>query len=120
MMDGKYLAQSYIFRGGVTQHEISALTAKTPDDFVEYLKEGKAGLMNSIIEKPPSNIQGSCTLVSNTTSSKAVFQRQSAQFAKMYRRRAFVHSYKAEKGFDEMELQESDKNVRDLITEYRV
>jgi len=118
MTDGKYLAQSYIFRGGgMTQNEISAAIAKTPDDFVEYLKEGKAGLTNSIIEKPPSNIQRSCTMVSNTTSSKDVFQDISAQFAKMYKRKAFVHWYKDE-GMDEMEFQEADKSVRDLITQY--
>jgi len=117
MKQGKYLAQLYLFRGGVTENEVSAHTAKTPDDFVEYLKEGKAGLMNSSIEKPPSNIQRSCTMVSNTTSSKAVFQRISAQFGKMYKRKAFLHWYKDE-GMDEMEFQEADKNVRDLITLY--
>ena len=47
-----------------------------------------------------------------------VFQRISAQFAKMYKRKAFLHWYKGE-GMDEMEFQEADKNVRDLITEYQ-
>merc|ERR1712115_421144 len=58
------------------------------------------------------------TFVANTTAIKGVFQRISAQFAKMYKRKAFLHWYKGE-GMDEMEFQEADKNVRDLITEYQ-
>merc|ERR1712084_183256 len=58
------------------------------------------------------------TFVANTTAIRGVFQRISAQFAKMYRRKAFLHWYKGE-GMDEMEFQEADKNVRDLITEYQ-
>merc|ERR1712154_150643 len=61
---------------------------------------------------------GSATFVANTTAIKGVFQRISAQFAKMYKRKAFLHWYKGE-GMDEMEFQEADKNVRDLITEYQ-
>merc|ERR1712004_492317 len=60
----------------------------------------------------------SATFVANTTAIKGVFQRISAQFAKMYKRKAFLHWYKGE-GMDEMEFQEADKNVRDLITEYQ-
>merc|ERR1712110_631045 len=63
-----------------------------------------------------SEISG--TFVANTTAIKGVFQRISAQFAKMYKRKAFLHWYKGE-GMDEMEFQEADKNVRDLITEYQ-
>merc|ERR1712053_67674 len=62
--------------------------------------------------------ESSCTFVANTTAIKGVFQRISAQFAKMYKRKAFLHWYKGE-GMDEMEFQEADKNVRDLITEYQ-
>merc|ERR1711923_152908 len=61
---------------------------------------------------------GGATFVANTTAIKGVFQRISAQFAKMYKRKAFLHWYKGE-GMDEMEFQEADKNVRDLITEYQ-
>merc|ERR1719192_152207 len=60
----------------------------------------------------------SATFIANTTALKGVFQRISAQFAKMYKRKAFLHWYKGE-GMDEMEFQEADKNVRDLITEYQ-
>jgi len=36
----------------------------------------------------------------------------------MFKRKAFLHWYKGE-GMDEMEFQESDKNLRDLVTEYQ-
>ena len=58
------------------------------------------------------------TFVANTTAVKEVFTRIAAQFAKLYKRKAFLHWYKGE-GMDEMEFQEADKNVRDLVTEYQ-
>merc|ERR1712007_74679 len=70
------------------------------------------------IAVPPEGSEISGTFVANTTAIKGVFQRISAQFAKMYKRKAFLHWYKGE-GMDEMEFQEADKNVRDLITEYQ-
>ena len=57
-------------------------------------------------------------MVANTTAMKGVFERISAQFAKLYKRKAFLHWYKGE-GMNEMEFHEADKNVRDLITEYQ-
>eukprot|EP01084_Bolivina_argentea_P086730 156734_1 len=77
----------------------------------------------SICSIPPLNTSKSATLIANTTSIKNVFQRISAQFAKMYKKKAFLHSYFYSGynwiGMDEMEFQEADKNVRDLITEYQ-
>merc|ERR1712156_243793 len=92
--DGKYLTASCGYRGAIATNEvddeIAKIQAKMADDFVTWI---------------PNNI-------------KCVFQRISAQFAKMYKRKAFLHWYKGE-GMDEMEFQEADKNVRDLITEYQ-
>merc|ERR1712129_481511 len=75
-------------------------------------------MKTSVISVPPEGSEISGTFVANTTAIKGVFQRISAQFAKMYKRKAFLHWYKGE-GMDEMEFQEADKNVRDLITEYQ-
>merc|ERR1712083_832275 len=75
-------------------------------------------IKSAIINVPPEGTAMSGTFVANTTAIKGVFQRISAQFAKMYKRKAFLHWYKGE-GMDEMEFQEADKNVRDLITEYQ-
>merc|ERR1712154_327658 len=75
-------------------------------------------IKSSVITVPPEGSDISGTFVANTTAIKGVFQRISAQFAKMYKKKAFLHWYKGE-GMDEMEFQEADKNVRDLITEYQ-
>merc|ERR1712115_321486 len=85
------------------------------DDFVTWIPNN---IKSSLIEIPPEGTEMSGTFVANTTAIKGVFQRISAQFAKMYKRKAFLHWYKGE-GMDEMEFQEADKNVRDLITEYQ-
>eukprot|EP01083_Nonionella_stella_P036275 98990_1 len=58
------------------------------------------------------------TTVSNTTSSKPVYQRICAQFARSFKRKAYLHCYITE-GMDQMEFVEADKNMRDLITEYQ-
>merc|ERR1711952_136406 len=85
------------------------------DDFVTWIPNN---IKSSIIAVPPEGTDMSSTFVANTWAIKGVFQRISAQFAKMYKRKAFLHWYKGE-GMDEMEFQEADKNVRDLITEYQ-
>jgi len=95
--------------------EIAKIQAKMADDFVTWIPNN---IKSAIINVPPQDTEMSATFVANTTAIKGVFQRISAQFAKMYKRKAFLHWYKGE-GMDEMEFQEADKNVRDLITEYQ-
>merc|ERR1712111_38855 len=95
--------------------EIAKIQAKMTDDFVTWIPNN---IKSAIITVPPEGTAMSATFVANTTAIKGVFQRISAQFAKMYKRKAFLHWYKGE-GMDEMEFQEADKNVRDLITEYQ-
>ena len=66
---------------------------------------------------PWGSTKRSGTLIASTTAIKTVFERISAQFAALYKRKAFLHWYKGE-GFDEMEFQEADHNMSDLIAEY--
>merc|ERR1711997_927672 len=117
--DGKYLTASCAYRGPIASQEvddeIAKIQAKMADDFVSWIPNN---IKSSIIDVPPEGTQMSGTFVANTTAIKGVFQRISAQFAKMYKRKAFLHWYKGG-GMDEMEFQEADKNVRDLITEYQ-
>jgi len=117
--DGKYLTASCGYRGAIATQEvddeISKIQAKMQDDFVTWIPNN---IKSGIISVPPEGTAMSGTFVANTTAIKGVFQRISAQFAKMYKRKAFLHWYKGE-GMDEMEFQEADKNVRDLITEYQ-
>jgi len=117
--DGKYLTASCGYRGAIATQEvddeIAKIQAKMADDFVSWIPNN---IKSGIITVPPEGCNMSATFVANTTAIKGVFQRVSAQFAKMYKRKAFLHWYKGE-GMDEMEFQEADKNVRDLITEYQ-
>jgi len=117
--DGKYLTASCGYRGSIATQEvddeIAKIQAKMADDFVTWIPNN---IKSAIITVPPEGCEMSATFVANTTAIKGVFQRISAQFAKMYKRKAFLHWYKGE-GMDEMEFQEADKNVRDLITEYQ-
>merc|ERR1712025_1338253 len=117
--DGRYLTASCAYRGAMAtsevDDEIAKIQAKMADDFVSWIHNN---IKSSIITVPPEGTDMSGTFVANTTAIKGVFQRISAQFAKMYKRKAFLHWYKGE-GMDEMEFQEADKNVRDLITEYQ-
>merc|ERR1712062_200064 len=117
--DGKYLTASCGYRGAIATQEvddeIAKIQAKMADDFVSWIPNN---IKSAIITVPPEGTAMSATFVANTTAIKGAFQRISAQFAKMYKRKAFLHWYKGE-GMDEMEFQEADKNVRDLITEYQ-
>jgi tubulin beta len=117
--DGKYMAASLTFRGGMSTQEVDEqlekLNGKNADDFVEWIPNN---LKSGIVEMPPRTSTMSVTFVANTTALKGIFQRLATQFGAMYRRKAFLHWYKGE-GMDEMEFQEADKNVRDLITEYQ-
>merc|ERR1712173_557805 len=117
--DGKYLTASCGYRGNIATQEvddeIAKIQSKMADDFVSWIPNN---IKSAIITVPPEGTSMSATFVANTTAIKGVFQRISAQFAKMYKRKAFLHWYKGE-GMDEMEFQEADKNVRDLITEYQ-
>merc|ERR1739842_244561 len=117
--DGKYLTASCGYRGPLATQEIddevAKIQQKMADDFVSWIPNN---IKSSVITVPPEGSDISGTFVANTTAIKGVFQRISAQFAKMYKRKAFLHWYKGE-GMDDMEFQEADKNVRDLITEYQ-
>jgi tubulin beta len=117
--DGKFLAASFCFRGGMNTADVDEnmdkLQNKQADDFVEWIPNN---IKSSIVETPPVTSTMSATFIANTTALKGIFQRLATQFGAMYRRKAFLHWYKGE-GMDEMEFQEADKNVRDLITEYQ-
>jgi len=116
--DGKYLTASCMYRGPLATEEVDRQVAsvqeKYADDFVEWIPNN---IKTSMINTPPIDAPMSATFVANTTAIKSVFQRIAAQFASMYKRKAFLHWYKGE-GMDEMEFQEADANVRDLVSEY--
>jgi len=83
---GKYLSASCTYRGNLATQEVddevAKVQAKMNDDFVTWIPNN---INSSIISVPPNDVKMSATFVSNTTAIKGVFQRISAQFAKMYR-----------------------------------
>jgi tubulin beta len=118
--DGKYLSASLAYRGeNIPSQEVDNIVKnvleKMAEDFVNWIPNN---IKSSIINVPPEDTLMSGSFVANTTAIKGVFQRISSAFARMYKRKAFLHWYKGE-GMDEMEFEESDKNVRDLVTEYQ-
>ena len=102
--DGKHLTASCGYRGNLATQEVddevAKIQQKMSDDFVTWIPNN---IKSSIITVPPTDTKMSATFVSNTTAIKGVFQRISAQFAKMCKRKAFLHWYKG-KGMDEMEF----------------
>jgi len=106
---GKYLTASAVFRGELISTKevdlsMSAAQLKHSANFVEWIPSKVAPL--------------SATFIANSTSIQALFQRVGAQFAAMFKRKAFVHWYTAE-GMEEMEFTEAESNMHDIINEYQ-
>merc|ERR1712026_358711 len=87
-MGGKYLTASCGYRGAIATNEvddeIAKIQAKMADGFVSWIPNN---IKSAIINVPPEGTEMSATFVANTTAIKGVFQRISAQFAKMYKRK---------------------------------
>ena len=117
--DGKYMAASCAYRGRIAMwevdEEVAETQAKLEDDFISWIPDN---IKFSVITVPAEGSESNGTFVANTTAIKSVFERISYQFAKMYQKKAFLHSY-TDEGMDEKEFQEADWNVRGLITEYQ-
>eukprot|EP00483_Globobulimina_turgida_P013601 UN13626 len=118
--DGKHLNMAICYRGSdetaIDKMDAYILTIqqRMADDFVTWI--------------PGINVQSSfiydgdnfaykqytplvSTVIASTTAIKSVFQRLCVQFAKIYKRKGYLHWYKGD-GMDEMEFQEADKNCR--------
>ena len=93
--DGKYLSASCGYRGNLATQEVDDQIAKVQqkmsDNFVTYIPNN---IKLSIITVPPQDTPLSCTFVANNTALKSIFPRISAQFAKLNKRKAFLHWYK--------------------------
>jgi len=116
---GKYLTASAVFRGGISTKDVdttmTALQTKNSSYFVEWIPNN---IKVSYCDIPPLGQTMSSTFIANSTSIKALFQRFSAQFTAMFRRKAFVHWYVGE-GMEELEFSEAEANMKDLIQEYQ-
>jgi len=67
----------------------------------------------------PRGLRMCATFIGNTTAiADGPLRRVRAQFADMYRRRAFVHWYHGE-GMDDAEFQQAESTLADLHDEYQ-
>jgi hypothetical protein len=66
--------------------------------------------MSSVCDVPPVGVKQAATFIGNSTAIQELFKRSHAQFAAMYRRKAFLHWYLGE-GMDEMEFSEAESNM---------
>eukprot|EP01083_Nonionella_stella_P018060 50511_1 len=84
--DGTYLTASCADRGPMAKQdlddEVAKIQQKMADDLVTWIPNY---IKSSSIFVPPEGCSMSGTFVANTTSIKGVFQRNSAQNAKMYK-----------------------------------
>nr|ANN11958.1 beta-tubulin [Puccinia helianthi] len=117
---GKYLTAATIFRGSnVSSRDVEnamvAVQEKNSDFFVEWIPNS---VMTSLCQVPPHGMRMAATFIGNSTAQQELFKRTQAQYAAMFRRRAFLHWYTNE-GMDEMEFTEAESNLIDLIAEYQ-
>ena len=126
LVHGKVLTMTHTYRGNdenaleeMSQY-ILTLQNKKPDEFLTWIP--KINVQSAFVYDGNNHCYDKftpviCNSIIGSTAMKEIFRRMSAEFAKSYRRKAYLHWYKYE-GMDEMEFQEADKNVRDLVTEY--
>ena len=77
-----------------------------------------ANLKMAVCDAPKPGFEKSASVIANNTSIQELFSKLDEQFEAMYRRKAFLHWYSNE-GMDEKEFEEANKNMRDLIQEYK-
>lgn len=99
---GKYMTTSIAYRGKLQSSEVEREAFEYQDRhsalFVPWVPTSN---MTTLCAVPPLQGAASATLVANTTSISELFKRSHEQFARMWKRKAFVHWYTGE-GMDEL------------------
>ncbi|ETO30345.1 hypothetical protein RFI_06776, partial [Reticulomyxa filosa] len=117
--DGKYLSVALLYRGNDLKRSFTYpylnVSEKLSEDCVSWIPNN---IKSAIISIPPEITPASGTFIANSTAIKGLFQRISGAFARLFKRKAFLHWYKSE-GMDEYEFMESDQHVRELISSYQ-
>jgi len=116
---GKFLTASAVFRGEVSTKDVDTqmtqMQTRNSPYFVPWIPNN---IKVSVCDIAPKGLKMSSTFIANSTSIKSLFLRLSNQFAAMFKRKAFLHSYHAE-GMEDLEFTEAFANMRDLINEYQ-
>jgi tubulin beta len=117
--NGRFLTASAMFRGKIMSKDVddhmSKIQSKNSDNFVEWIPNN---IKSSICDVACTGEEMSATFIGNSTAIQDIFKRVGSQFGKMFKRKAFIHSYINE-GMEEMEFTEAESNMNDLILEYQ-
>lgn len=124
--DAKYMSCSLLFRGEVSPYHVYIALAEMKQqrniDFVKWCNTGfKVGICkatpciipNSYLASTNMNL----TMLANTSSVGAAWQRLVQKFYLLYCKRSFVHWYMGE-GMEEREFSESLFNIGSMVRDY--
>ena len=108
--------------GGMSHYHVDNGTQEATVDIIERshkvmcdkFKISNNNFVSTIDYAAATNTSIRSTLVLNSTGIKPLFERILRQFNKLYKRKAFLHWYKAE-GMDEMEFTEAGNSLMGLI-----
>ncbi len=119
-LEGKYLTAAVYFRGKVSTKEVEdemhSMQEKNSSNFVEWIPHN---IKSSVCDVPAVGEKVSSAFIGNSTSMQHILKRIGGQFRSMFKRKAFLHSYKGE-GMDELEFAEAEANMSDLVSEYQM
>ncbi len=92
------------------------MQTKNSSLFVEWIPHN---IKSSVCDVPAVGEKISSAFIGNSTAIQHIFKRVGDQFRAMFKRKAFLHSYKGE-GMDELEFAEAEANMADLVSEYQM
>lgn len=118
--EGKYLTAAVYFRGKVSTKEVEDemhnMQEKHSAYFVEWIPHN---IKSSVCDVAAVGEKISSAFIGNSTAMQNILKRIGNQFRAMFKRKAFLHSYKGE-GMDELEFREAEANMADLVSEYQM
>jgi len=118
LRSGHFISGVVTVRGQQSQNLVENILAnynnKHSSDFVGWIPDH---LKSSCSPVAPPGYSVMCSLLSNNTSIRWMFDRIYHQFEALFRRKAYLWGLRGE-GMDEMEFTEAASNLKDLIEEY--
>ena len=113
---GQCLTVAAMFRGSMSLKEVNeqlvTVQDKSSSRFVEWIPDN---VKTAVCDVPPHGLNMAATLLSNNTAIQDVFKRIGAEFAALFKTKAYVHLYTAE-GMDETEFSEVRERERERET----
>jgi len=117
--NGRYFSATLLFRGNISPGDadkhMKLAQNKNSSLFVEWIPHN---VNFSVCNVPPIGLKMSATFIGNSSAIHEPFARLNQNFATLFRRKAFMHSYLNE-GMDVMEFSEAESNIADIISEYK-